>query len=141
MDQKLSQLFPITKRTVDLINIAPLQSNETPRQLYERVIKAMESGGIGTRADFKLDWDRLSVILTIKSLPSQIQDDLLSKYDTLEVDQVQLQRFLDTKSQQKYMAGRAINTITKPTKPPTPPPHPSKELSKNGTRGPNRFNI
>ena len=82
----------------------------------------MESGGIGTRADFELDWDRLSVILTIKSLPSQIQDDLLSKYDTLEVDQVQLQRFLDTKSQQKYMAGRAINTITNLLKP-LPQPH------------------
>ena len=89
--------------------------------LYERVIKAMESGGIGTRADFKLDWDKLSVILTIKSLPLQMQDELLSKYDTLEVNEIQLQRFLDTKSQQKYMAGKAIHSITKPTKAPPPP--------------------
>ena len=35
MDQKFSQLFPITKRTVDLINLTPLQSNETPCQLCE----------------------------------------------------------------------------------------------------------
>ena len=51
----------------------------------ERVQKKMVTGGVGSKNNFSLDWDKLLIVLILKGLPVGDQNEVLKKFDTLEV--------------------------------------------------------
>ena len=127
LDKKIEMIFPNMKITLNLFNIQVMQPGETPRQVLERLKRAMERGGIGTPKNFNLPWERLLITLTIASLPTY-EEEILSKFATLEVTRQQLVRFLDTKSQIICMQGvkDGINSISTQSTQKQATPQPTK---------------
>ena len=62
MDHKLEVYWPSLKRIVDLLTSlmkAPLESHI---QFLERAKKKMITGGVGSKHQFSLDWDKLLIV-------------------------------------------------------------------------------
>ena len=58
----------------------------------------MKTGGVGTRNSFKLTWNKLMIVLIIKGLSTTDQNDILRRFNTLEVSFDNLSLFMQTKS-------------------------------------------
>ena len=72
--------------------------HETHLQCMDRVKRAMKTGGIGTRLSFSITWDKLRIVLIMKGLPTADQNNILRKFDTLEVSFDNLSLFMQTLS-------------------------------------------
>ena len=72
--------------------------HETHLQYMDRVKRSMKTGGVGTRLSFSLTWDKLMIVLIMKGLPTADQNDILHRFDTLEVSFDNLSLFMQTLS-------------------------------------------
>ena len=64
----------------------------------ERVQKKNITGGVGSQNHFSLDWEKLLIVLILKGLPISDQNDILKRFNTLEVSFINLSKFLQTLS-------------------------------------------
>ena len=69
MDLKLEIYWPSLKRIVDLLTSLKKAPHESHIQFLERVQKKMLTGGVGSKNNFSLDWDKLLIVLILKGLP------------------------------------------------------------------------
>ena len=58
----------------------------------------MKIGGVGTCNAFKLTWEKLMIVLIIKGLSITDQNDILKRFDTLDVSFDNLSLFMQTMS-------------------------------------------
>ena len=98
MDQKLEMYWPSLKRIVDLLTSLKKAPHESHIQFLERAQKKMITGGVGSKHQFSLNWDKLLIVLILKGLPVGDQNKILEKFDTLEVSLANLSKFLQTLS-------------------------------------------
>ena len=98
MDLKLEIYWPSLKRIVDLLTSLKKAPHKSHIQFLERVQKKMLTGGVGSKSNFSLDWDKLLIVLILKGLPVGDQNEVLKKFDTLEVSLANLSKFLQTLS-------------------------------------------
>ena len=84
---------------------------KTHLQFLDRVKKSMKSGGVGTRLNFSLTWDTLMIVLIIKGLSTADQNDILRKFDTLEVSFDNLSLFMQTLSVVSENSMSHVNSI------------------------------
>ena len=96
MDMKLNVYWPPLKRTINLMTSLKKSQHETHWQYMVRVMKAMKTGGVGTRVSFSLTWDKLMIVLIMKGLPTSSQNDILYKFNTLVVSFKNLSLFMQT---------------------------------------------
>ena len=68
-DLKLEIYWPSLKRIVDLLTSLKKAPHESHIQFLERVQKKMLTGGVGSKNNFSLDWDKLLIVLILKGLP------------------------------------------------------------------------
>ena len=59
MDHKLEVYWPSLKRIVDLLTSPKKAAHESHIQFLERAQKKMITGGVGSKHQFSLDWDKL----------------------------------------------------------------------------------
>ena len=72
--------------------------HETHLQFLDRVKKAIKTGETGSRHSFKLTCDKFLIVLIMKGLPTTDQNEILRKFDTLEVSFDNLALFMQTMS-------------------------------------------
>ena len=87
--------FPDLKRTTNLFRMQSHQTNETHADVLKQVERAVEFGGVGTKDNFLLDYERLIVVITISLLPKLLQKELLNKFNSMEISQDSLRAWLD----------------------------------------------
>ena len=98
MDMRLNVYWPPLKRTINLLTSFKKSKHETHWQFMVRVMKAMETGGLGTRLSFALTWDKLIILLVMKGLPNADLNKILLKFNTLELSFNDLSSFMHTLS-------------------------------------------
>ena len=98
MDMRLNVYWPPLKRTINLLTSFKKSKHETHWQFMVRVMKAMETGGLGTRLSFALTWDKLITLLVMKGLPNADLNKILLKFNTLELSFNDLSSFMHTLS-------------------------------------------
>ena len=98
MDMKLNVYWPPLKRTINLLTSLKKSQHETHWQYMVRVMEAMKTGGVGTRLSFALTWDKLIILLVMKGLPTADLNDILLKFNTLELLFNDLSWFMHTLS-------------------------------------------
>ena len=72
----------------------------------------MKTGGLGSRNAFKLTWDKLLMVLIIKGLSTTDQNDILKRFDTLDVSFDNLSLFMQTMSVVTENSSSHINSIS-----------------------------
>merc|ERR1711954_467104 len=94
LDHKLEIYWPSLKRKVDLLTSLKKAPHESHIQFLERAQKKIITGGVGSKHQFSLNWDKQLIILILKGLPVGDQNKILEKFDTLEVSLANLSKFL-----------------------------------------------
>ena len=82
MDQKLEITGPLW-RIVGLLTSQKKAPYESHIQFLERAQKKMITGGVGSKHQFSLKWDKLLIVLILKGLPVADQNKILGKFDTV----------------------------------------------------------
>ena len=111
MDSQLDVYWPPLKRIINLMSYLKKSQQETHLQFLDRVKKAMKTGGVGTRNSFKLTWEKLMIVLIIKGLSTTDQNDILKRFDTLDVSFDNLSLFMQTMSVVTENSSSHINSI------------------------------
>ena len=61
--------FPDLKRTTNLFQLQPHQVTETHSNILKQIEREVQHGGVRTKENFLLTYDRLIVVLMISLLP------------------------------------------------------------------------
>ena len=85
MDLKLEKYLPSLKRIVDLLTSLKKTHPKSHIQFLDRVQKKMLTGGVGSKNNFSLDWDKLLIALILKGLPVGDQNKVLGKVVTSQL--------------------------------------------------------
>ena len=80
MNKSLQIRFPHLKRAMGLFKMGKKAKGESHSQVLSRVEEAMEHAGMGTRDAFTLDYDQVVTYMTLNSLPSKSQEEIINKY-------------------------------------------------------------
>ena len=96
MEIQLNVYWSPLKRTINLMSSLKKTQHETHLQFLDRVKKAMKTGGVGSRHSFKLTWEKLMIVLINKGLSTTDQNDILHRFDALEVSMNNLSLFIQT---------------------------------------------
>ena len=112
MDTQIDVYWPPLKRTINLMSSLKKSQQETHLQFLDHVKKAMKIGGVGSRNAFKLTWDKLMIVLIIKGLSTTDQNDILKRFDTLDVSFDNLSLFMQTMSVVTENSSSQINSIS-----------------------------